>query len=306
MKTGTSFIKKGSVALLSGALVLAFSPAVFVPGAYADTTSSTSANTSLETVETAAAKIQTALEQNNPAANSEEVIALYNDVIVKNGAQDALTNDQLVYIISCESYQRGLVESENTKLSKQVTSLTNKLEQAQNELNESDATTLKTKTKISKLVVSAPAMGKLTASWKVTNSVDGIKYQVRYSSASGKKTTVTSKSTTKTFTKLSSGATYTFQVRAYKKIDGKKTYSSWSKKASATVIPKYRKGTYKVKGDALNVRKKASVSSDLLVSVLRGTKVNITSVKVVNGVVWGKLTYKGQTGWAQMQYLTNA
>ena len=49
-----------------------------------------------------------------------------------------------------------------------------------------------------------------------------------------KTVTLTSKSaTSKVLTKLKAGKTYYVKVRAYKTVDGKKIYSSWSKVKSA-------------------------------------------------------------------------
>ena len=65
-------------------------------------------------------------------------------------------------------------------------------------------------------------------------------FQVRYAttkkfkSGTYKTVTLTSKSaTSKALTKLKAGKTYYVKVRAYKTVDGKKIYSSWSKVKSA-------------------------------------------------------------------------
>ena len=72
--------------------------------------------------------------------------------------------------------------------------------------------------------------GKYALSWK---AVDGItKYQIQYSTDGGKtyKTAGTvAASKTSTSLKLDTSKSYTFRIRSYKSVDGKKYYSSWSK-----------------------------------------------------------------------------
>lgn len=73
---------------------------------------------------------------------------------------------------------------------------------------------------------------KFTVQWKKDKKADG--YQVQYSTDKKFKKNVTSvnvsKKTTKaTVKKLKKGKTYRVRIRSYKKIDGKKRYSGWSK-----------------------------------------------------------------------------
>ena len=72
--------------------------------------------------------------------------------------------------------------------------------------------------------------GKYALSWKKVTGID--KYQIQYSTDSGKtyKTagTVSSGKTSATL-KLDTSKSYTFRIRSYKTVDGKKYYSSWSK-----------------------------------------------------------------------------
>lgn len=73
------------------------------------------------------------------------------------------------------------------------------------------------------------AKKKATLSWKKVSSATG--YQVQYKVKGGKyKTiTITSKNTTKTTVKkLKKGKKYSFKVRTYTKIEGKKYYGKWS------------------------------------------------------------------------------
>ena len=80
-----------------------------------------------------------------------------------------------------------------------------------------------------------PAAKKLTVKWG-SHKAQTTGFQVRYSTSksfkSGTYKTVTIKSksaTSKTLTKLKQGKKYYVKVRAYKTVDGKKIYSSWSK-----------------------------------------------------------------------------
>ena len=73
----------------------------------------------------------------------------------------------------------------------------------------------------------------LTASWKTVASITG--YEVQYSTSKKftKKTTKTSKitkakTTKKTIKSLKKGKKYYVRVRAYKTVNGKKVYSSYS------------------------------------------------------------------------------
>ena len=73
---------------------------------------------------------------------------------------------------------------------------------------------------------------RFTVQWKKDKKADG--YQVQYSTDKKFKKNVTSvnvsKKTTKaTVKKLKKGKTYRVRIRSYKKIDGKKRYSGWSK-----------------------------------------------------------------------------
>ena len=78
-----------------------------------------------------------------------------------------------------------------------------------------------------------------TATWKKSATVAG--YQIQYSTAKnfkkGAKTVTVkkAKTTKKVVKKLKGGKTYFVRVRAYKTIDGKKVYSSWSKAKTVKV-----------------------------------------------------------------------
>ncbi|MBR1833127.1 MAG: fibronectin type III domain-containing protein [Ruminiclostridium sp.] len=72
--------------------------------------------------------------------------------------------------------------------------------------------------------------GKYALSWKKVTGIT--KYQIQYSTDSGKtyKTAGTvSSGKTSAALKLDTSKSYTFRIRSYKTVDGKKYYSSWSK-----------------------------------------------------------------------------
>ncbi len=78
----------------------------------------------------------------------------------------------------------------------------------------------------------------MKVSWKKDSTVSG--YQIQWSTSkkfsSNKKTvTVSKKNTSKTIKTAQSGRKYYVRVRAYKTIDGKKVYGSWSKTKSVKV-----------------------------------------------------------------------
>ncbi len=98
--------------------------------------------------------------------------------------------------------------------------------------------TIKPKTVTVKAVKKASSR-KLNVVW-ASHKTQTTGFQVRYAttkkfkSGTYKTVTLTSKSaTSKALTKLKAGKTYYVKVRAYKTVDGKKIYSSWSKVKSA-------------------------------------------------------------------------
>ena len=100
--------------------------------------------------------------------------------------------------------------------------------------------TIKPKTVTVKSVKKASSR-KLNVVW-ASHKTQTTGFQVRYAttkkfkSGTYKTVTLTSKSaTSKALTKLKAGNTYYVKVRAYKTVDGKKIYSSWSKVKSAKV-----------------------------------------------------------------------
>ncbi|MFR5875311.1 MAG: fibronectin type III domain-containing protein [Eubacterium sp.] len=105
------------------------------------------------------------------------------------------------------------------------------------------------KTKSVTTKVKAVSISKLTSkekgfkvSWKKTSGITG--YQIQYSTSSkfknSKTSTVTKNSTTsKTISKLKDSKKYYVRLRAYKTVNGKKYYSSWSDKKSVTTSAYY-------------------------------------------------------------------
>lgn len=86
--------------------------------------------------------------------------------------------------------------------------------------------------------VKSPSKKKLNVTWKKDKTVSG--YQIQYSTSKSfskdKKTiTVSKKNTSKAIKVSKSGKKYYVRVRAYKTIDGKKAYGSWSKVKSVKV-----------------------------------------------------------------------
>lgn len=69
--------------------------------------------------------------------------------------------------------------------------------------------------------------GKVTVKWKKIDYAKG--YQVGYRKGSGSYKYVTCTSLSKTVSKLKSKKKYSFRVRAYKTVNGKKKYGNWSK-----------------------------------------------------------------------------
>lgn len=83
--------------------------------------------------------------------------------------------------------------------------------------------------KVTKLKLKAKKKA-IVVSYKKVSKASG--YQIKYAKSKkfskAKVKTVSSKVTKKTLTKLSKKKTYYVKVRAYKKVDGKKYYGSWS------------------------------------------------------------------------------
>ena len=78
----------------------------------------------------------------------------------------------------------------------------------------------------------------ITVSWKVSEEIDGLKYQVYKStkkSSGYSKATSTSKLSYKNTSSLKKGTTYYYKVRGYKSIGGKTYYSAWSNVTSKKV-----------------------------------------------------------------------
>ena len=86
--------------------------------------------------------------------------------------------------------------------------------------------------------VKSSSRKKLKVAWKKDSTISG--YQVQYSTTKNfkkdkKSVTVSKKSTSKTIKTAKSGKKYYVRIRAYKNINGKKVYGSWSKTKSVKV-----------------------------------------------------------------------
>ncbi len=82
--------------------------------------------------------------------------------------------------------------------------------------------------------------GKLTVKWSKVSNITG--YQLQYSTnaafkSDNKTVLIKSASTTgKTITKLEKGKTYYVRIRTFKKVSGKKIYSTWSAKKKVKIV----------------------------------------------------------------------
>jgi hypothetical protein len=85
---------------------------------------------------------------------------------------------------------------------------------------------------LSSFKVSTRNTTSLKLSWSKVSGVSG--YQLQRKSGDSYKTLTNTTSTSYTVKDLSSGTAYTFRVRAYKTIDGKKYYSSWKSLSTVT------------------------------------------------------------------------
>lgn len=85
--------------------------------------------------------------------------------------------------------------------------------------------------------VKSSAKGKMKVTWKKTtgNGSYQIQYSLNSNFKSAKTVTVKAKYTTKTIEKLISKKTYYVRIRGYKKADGEKYYSEWSKAKKVTI-----------------------------------------------------------------------
>lgn len=86
--------------------------------------------------------------------------------------------------------------------------------------------------------VKSPSRKKLKVTWKKDSTISG--YQIQYSTTKNfkkdkKSVNVSKKSTSKTIKTAKYGKKYYVRIRAYKTIDGKKVYGSWSKVKSVKV-----------------------------------------------------------------------
>lgn len=81
----------------------------------------------------------------------------------------------------------------------------------------------------------AAAYNQIKLSWTASNNATG--YEVYQKSGKNFKKIATVKGTSYTVKKLTTGTKYTFKIRAYGTVDGKKTYSGYTKTVSAKPVP---------------------------------------------------------------------
>ena len=108
----------------------------------------------------------------------------------------------------------------------------------------------------------------VTLEWEKVAGVTG--YQIQQKTDGEYETVKTIKKSGKTVyvqKKLKAGSTYTFRIRAYKKSEGKKTYSAW-KKVKATTDTASKSKTSKSSNDSSN----SSGSSTTVYTTKTGTK----------------------------------
>lgn len=132
-----------------------------------------------------------------------------------------------------QSELEGLLEDKVSDYEKQIAQLEEEL-QNKKDIIAIDDMTIKASSKFGK------SSGKryITVSWKASEKVDGIKYQIQKSqkkSSGYSKVKTTSSLSYKNSSGLVKGKTYYYRVRGYKKIDGKTYYTSWSNVVSRKV-----------------------------------------------------------------------
>lgn len=132
-----------------------------------------------------------------------------------------------------QSELEGLLEDKVSDYEKQIAQLEEELQNKKDIIAIGDMT-IKASSKFGR------SSGKryITVSWKASEKVDGIKYQIQKSqkkSIGYSKVKTTSSLSYKNSSGLVKGKTYYYRVRGYKKIDGKTYYTSWSNVVSRKV-----------------------------------------------------------------------
>lgn len=126
--------------------------------------------------------------------------------------------------------------------------------------------------------------------------VDATGYQIKYaknsSFSSAKTVNVKGKKLSKKISKLTAGKKYYVKVRAYKTVDGKKTYGSWSLKK--TITPKtYYYAYVKLNVIMANLQEKSNDATAERVPY--NTKLKVVSKKKTTSGVCYKVKYNGNT-----------
>lgn len=174
--------------------------------------------------------------------------------------------------------------------------------------------------KLTKTTITSITVGgtdKLTVNWKKTKKAQGYElYQKsEFDSKYKKIKTIGNGNTTKyTVSGLSGGTRYTYKIRSYYVVNGRKIYSPYSSAKSRTTK---RKTTYvgvhsyKVRVTApdggVNMRSGAGVEYYKVLSnmIPNGTILTITREAVAsNGNSWGYTNYRGTYGWIALTQVT--
>lgn len=145
----------------------------------------------------------------------------------------------------------------------------------------------------------------ITLSWKKNTSATG--YEIYRSTArNGKysKVKTITKNTTTSWknTARAKNRIYYYKIRAYKTVNGKKTYSGFSA-VKLGHTNKYS-GKYKRTKAALNVRSYAGTAYKKVATLSKNKRVKLLyATKDKNGVTWYKVSWSGKTGYVSGRYL---
>ena len=332
--------KKAVSLLATGALALSLVPSL----AFADTTATAGEkqdayNTIVEAMSLTSDQLKEEVQWAVYQASLKLDRADYNDntdayifateIRLKVAEQSSEINDQL-YEEFAEYYQRAITaeaslaeaqaeakasakeakaaQQELKTANKEIKTLSEQLAKAQTSVAAADKILIKS-VKVSNLTASGGS-GKASLTWKVANAIDGLKYQVKYrksgTSAWSKKK---SKKTSCSVTGLKANTNYQFKVRAFKKISGKKVFTSFTAISVAKVLQAYKAGDYKVNDTSgANVRPSASTSKTPITALRYGQKVAVSKIVTASdGTLWGKVQVKvgneTKTGYVLMSLL---
>lgn len=253
-----------------------------------------------------ALKVKVRQEQEGKEAAQAEANTLAHKVETAESnatkAEASLSEAQALASANAKEAQAAISELDDAN--KQIAKLTKQLAKAQSNAAAQDKILIKG-VKVSGLSAKGGSESAVL-SWKVSNAISGLKYQVKYrKSGASKWSKMTSKKKSCTVSGLTKNTNYQFKVRAFKKISGKRVYTSYTAVAVAKALQKYKTGDYKVNDTmGVNVRKKATTSGAKIAAFGKGTKVNITKVVTgSDGEIWGYGTGKALDGKTYAGYM---